>query len=312
MITIDIIIHKKIDFYNIFLLLGITRTFKPIKAKTHSQNKMAQKTTLQFNIEQPDIGFVIGHKGKTIHLIMERTGAYVNLRKFVSPENGKEYSYFHIEGTSEQANAAYNWVKTVAQENYERRTNPSHVAPPRGTIHYPQMPPSSAGSSYTTEFPTLPGHSGVAPPLPANPPRTRTPPVSQPQPELGYIPPQNPPMAFMPGQFFPAGAHFPMMPPAPMFFQPPILPPQPDPNEFPQQYQHPPPDDPHHFTEVGNELDKPFIAEPCGCQVDIPGEIEIPDEKSSQREILDGLFGLNQIERSAQCPHCPAPLIALK
>ena len=284
---------------------------------------MSQKITRQFNINKPDIGFVIGHRGKTIHLIMDRTGAFVNLRKFTAPDSGKEYSYFHIEGTTEQVDAAYNWVKTIAQENYDRRTNPQHTPPERGTVHYPQTLPTRGG--YTQQFPTLPGHSGVAPQLPPLPKRKfqgknkaspndeyeKYKPVSQPHSELGYIQSQNPPMAFMPGQFFPMDSQFPTMPPAPMFFQPPVLPPQPDPTDFPQQYQHPPPDD-NYFNEVGDELDKPFIANPCGCQVDIPSEIEMPDDKESQRQILDGLFGTSNVMLSAMCPHCPAPLISLK
>jgi hypothetical protein len=266
---------------------------------------------------------------------MERTGAYVNLRKFTSPENGSVYSYFHIEGTEDQVKAAFNWVKTIAQENYDRRTDPRHVAPERGTVHYPSFIPKTS-PRYNQNFPTLPGHSGVSPPLPPMPPLQQnrnkqnsvshcdmipsTVPTGQPQPNLGFIPPQQPPMAFAPGQFFPNGVQFPMMPPAPMFYAPhtfknptpPVLPPQPDPSNFPQQYLHPPPDDPHHFTEVGDELDIPYIAAPCGCQVDLPADVELPDKQEEQRSILDGFFGTNNMENSAQCPHCPAPLIHLK
>ena len=275
---------------------------------------MAQsKITRQFNIQTEDVGFVIGYRGKTIHLIMERTGAYVNLRKFTSPENGKVYSYFHIEGTEAQTEAAYNWVKTIAQENYERRTNPNHVAPERGTVHYTNPCPRL----YNQNFPKLPGHSGVAPPLPPMPQLQQnrnkqhsvSPVAKSPcsLPTLGFIPPPQPPMVFAPGQF-------PMMPPAPIFYAPPppVLPPQPDPSEFPQQFVHPPPDDPHHFTEIGDELDKPYIAAPCGCQVDLPGDVELPDNQEDQRSILDGFFGTNNMKNSAICPHCPAPLIHLK
>jgi hypothetical protein len=285
------------------------------------------KVSRQFMVDPKDVGFVIGSKGKTINLIIERTGAYVNLRKFNAPDTSVEYTYFFIEGTSDQVDAAYKWVKTVAQENYDRRTNPHYKAPERGTTHYPKTIPSSGGgaTSYIQQFPNLTGHSGVAPPMPPMPPMPQM--LSQsprdrlvawrldhmspdfiPDPSLGYMPHHHHMMEFMPGHFG-AGIQYPM--PQMMNFQP-VLPPQPDPKEFPNQYQHPPPDDTHHYTDVGVEMDCPFTSSPCGCQIDIHGEIDIPEDKAEQRQILDGLFGTSNVKLSAKCPYCSAPIISLK
>lgn len=70
---------------------------------------------------EEDIGFMIGKKGKTIQMVKDRSGAFVELQP-AQPDEDRHTPWFLVEGTEMQVNAAVRLLNGLGKEARSRNS----------------------------------------------------------------------------------------------------------------------------------------------------------------------------------------------